>query len=190
MYQSDILLLANVFENFTNMCLKIYELDSLKFLSGPGLAWQAALKKTKVKVDVLTNINMLLMSNKGIRGGIHYSIFQYTKTNNKYMKDYNKNKASSYLQYWDGNNLYGCAMSQKLSVNNFEWIKDLSLFNEDFIKNYNEESKDVFSKLIFNILEHCLKFIMIYHFYQKECKLKLLKSMFLIRMIKLNMLFT
>ena len=190
MYQSDILLLANVFENFTNVCLKIYELDSLKFLSGPGLAWQAALKKTKVKVDLLTNINMLLMSNKGIRGGIHYSIFQYTKTNNKYMKDYNKNKASSYLQYWDGNNLYGCAMSQKLSVNNFEWIKDLSLFNEDFIKNYNEESKDVFSKLIFNILEHCLKFIMIYHFYQKECKLKISKSMFLIRMIKLNMLFT
>ena len=84
MYQSDILLLANVFENFTNMCLKIYELDSLKFLSGPGLAWQAALKKTKVKVDLLTNINMLLTSNKGIRGGIHYSIFQYTKTNNKY----------------------------------------------------------------------------------------------------------
>ena len=85
---------------------------------------------------------MLLMVEKGIRGGICHSIYQYAKANNKYMKDYDKNKESSYIQYWDVNNLYGWAMLQKLPVNNFEWIKDTSQFNEDFIKNYNEESDE------------------------------------------------
>ena len=66
----------------------------------------------------------------------------YLKANNKYLKDYDKNKDSSYIQYWDVNNLYGWAMLQKLPVNNFEWIKDTSQFNEDFIKNYNEESDE------------------------------------------------
>ena len=140
--QSDTLLLADVFEEVQNMCLEIDELDSTKFLSPPGLGWQAALKKTKVKLDLLTDIDMLLMVEKGIRGGICHSIYQYAKANNKYMKDYDKNKESSYLQYLDVNNLYGWAMLQKLPVNNFEWIKDTSQFNEDFIKNYNEESDE------------------------------------------------
>ena len=73
--QSDTLLLADVFEEFRNMCLEIYELDPAKFLLDPGLAWQAALKKTKVKLHLLTNINMLLMVEKDIRGGIHHSIY-------------------------------------------------------------------------------------------------------------------
>ena len=64
------------------------------------------------------------------------------KSNKKYMKNYDKNKESSYLQYWDVNNLCGWAMSQKFRVNNFEWIKDASQFIEDFIKNYNEESDE------------------------------------------------
>ena len=78
---------------------------------------------------------MLLVVEKGIRGGI-------CQTNNKYMKDYVKNKESSHILFWDINNLYGWAMSQNLLVNNFEWIKDTSQFNEDFIKNYNEESDE------------------------------------------------
>ena len=85
---------------------------------------------------------MLLMIENVIRGGICYCIYRYTKANNKYMKNYDKNKESSYIQYWDANNLYGWAMLQKLPVNNFEWIKDTSQFNEDFIKNYNEESDE------------------------------------------------
>ena len=82
---------------------------------------------------------MLLMIETGIRGGICHSIYRNAKVNNKYMKEYDQNKESSYLQYWDLNNINGLAMLQKLPVNNFEWIKDTSQFNEDFMKNYNEE---------------------------------------------------
>ena len=85
---------------------------------------------------------MLLMVEKSIRGGICHSVYQYVKTNNKYMKDYDKNKGSSYLQCWDVNNLFDWAISQKVPLNNFEWIEDTSQFNEDFIKNYNEESDE------------------------------------------------
>ena len=103
---SDTLLLADVFENFRNMCLEIYELDPAKCLSAPGLAWQTTFKKTKVKLDLLTDIDMLLMVGKGIRGGTCHSIYRYAKANNKYMKGYDKNKESSYLQYWNVKNLY------------------------------------------------------------------------------------
>ena len=125
--------------------IKIYELDPVKFLSAPGLGLQAALKKTKVKLDLLTGISMLLMVEKGIRGGICHSIYRYAKANNKYMKNYDKNKESSYLQYWDVNIFYGWAMSQKFPVNNFEWIKDASQINKDFIKHSNEESDEGYS---------------------------------------------
>ena len=83
---------------------------------------------------------MLLMVEKGIRGRICHSVYQYSKANNNYLKNYDRDKESSYLQYWDVNNLYGPTISQKHPVNNFEWIKDTSQFNEEFIKNYNGES--------------------------------------------------
>ena len=102
--ENKILLLADVFENFRNMCLKIYELDTSKFLSAPGLVWQAALKKTKVKLDHLTDIDMLLMVEKGITGGICHYIYRHAIANEKYLNDYDKNKESLYLQYWDINN--------------------------------------------------------------------------------------
>ena len=86
------------------MCLKIYHLDPVKFHF--GLAWQAALKKTEVKLELLTDIDMLLMVEKGIRLGICHAFHRYAKPNNKYMKGYNKNKESSYLKYWDADNLY------------------------------------------------------------------------------------
>ena len=125
-FKSDALLLADAFENFRKMCIKIYELDPARFLSAIGFAWQAASKKTKVKLELLTDIYMLLMVEKGIRGRLYYSINRYAKTNNKYIKDYNKNKKSLNLKYWDINNLYGWAMSQKLPINAFKWIEDLS----------------------------------------------------------------
>ena len=135
-------MLADVFDNSRNMCLGVYELDPAKFVTASGLAWQASLKTKKVKLDLLTDIDMLLMLEKDISGGISHSIYRYAKACNKYMKDYAKNKESSYIQYWDINNSYGWAMSQKLPVNNFEWIEYTSRFNEYFIKNYNEESDE------------------------------------------------
>ena len=81
--QSDTLLLADIFENFRNISLEIYELDPAKFIWAPGLTWQAALKKTKVKLDSLTNINMLLMVEKGLVGGICHSNYRYAIANNQ-----------------------------------------------------------------------------------------------------------
>ena len=138
--QSDTLLLADIFGNFRNKCLEVYELDPAHFLSLPGLAWQACLMKTNVELELLTDYDMLLMVEEGIRGGICHTIHRYAKANNKYMKDYNKNVESSYIQYLDANNLYGWAMSQKLLRNNFKWVEDTSIINEEFIKNYNENS--------------------------------------------------
>ena len=135
--KSDTLLLANVFENFRNTGLKVYELDPTHLLSLPGLAWQACLKKTNIKLELLTYYNMLLMVEEGIRGGICHSIHRHAKANNKYIENYDKNEKSSYIQYLDANNLYGWAMSQKLPVNGYKWVKNNEI-NEEFIKNYNE----------------------------------------------------
>ena len=93
--QNDTWLLADVFENFRNMWLEIYKLDPTKFFSVPGLAWQKTFKKIKVKLDLLTCIDMLLVAEKGIRGGICHSFYWCTKANNKYMKNYDKNKELS-----------------------------------------------------------------------------------------------
>ena len=140
-----------MFENFRDMCLKEYELDPAHFLSLPGLAWQACLKKTNIELELLTNYDMLLMVEEGIRGGICHSIHRYAKANNEYMKNYNNNEESSYIQYLDANNFFGWAMSKKLPVNGFKWIDNdetaepsslerstKHVINGDFIKNYDE----------------------------------------------------
>ena len=93
--QSDTLLLSNIFENFRNICLKIYEIDPLCFVSAPGLAWQTCLKMTKVKLELLTDYDMVLMIEKGIRGGICQATHRYAKANNKYMENYDRNIDSS-----------------------------------------------------------------------------------------------
>ena len=149
--QSDTLLLADVYENFRDVCIGIYELDPAHVLSTPGLAWQTCLKKTEAKLELLTDNDMLLMVENGIRRGMCNAIYRHAKANNKYMKNYDKNTASSFLVYLDANNLYGWATSQKLSVKNFKWIKkdDLLKFNEDFIKQY--WIKDIFLKYRLNI---------------------------------------
>ena len=129
-------MLADVFENFRDKSIEMYELDPAYFLSAPGLAWQPCLKKAKVKSELLTDIDMLLMVEKRIRGRICQAIRRHTNVNNKYMKNYDKDITSSYLAYLDANNLYGWAMSQKLMVNGFKWVEKsrLSRFNERFIR--------------------------------------------------------
>ena len=138
--QSDTFLLANVFEDVRNMCIKVYQLDPAHFLSLPGLAWQACLQKSNVELELLTDYEMLLMVEEGIRGGICHAVHRYAKAKNKYMKNYYINKESSYIQYLDANNLYGWAISQKLPVNGFKWIKDTSKIDEKFIKNFDEDN--------------------------------------------------
>ena len=138
--QSDTLLLTDVFNNSRDMCLKEYGLDPVHFPSLPGLAWQACLKKNNIELELLTDYDMLLMIEEGIRGGTCHSIHRYAKANNKYMKNYNNNEVSSYIQYLDANNLYGWAMPKKLPVNGFKWT-DNNIIIEEFIKNYNENDK-------------------------------------------------
>ena len=109
-------------------------------MSAPGLAWQACLKKTGVKLELLKYVDMLLTIEKGIRGGICHSIRRHAKANNKYMKHYDKDKELSFIIYVDANNLCGWAMLQKLPLDGFKWVEDVSVIDEDFIKYYDEDS--------------------------------------------------
>ena len=122
----------------------MFQLDLGKFFSAPGLAWQAALKKTDVKLELSTDINMLLMVDKGSRGGISPSFKRYAKANKKYITGYNKNKEWWYLKYCDANILYGWAISQRLPVNGFECAECISEFDEGFMKSYKEEGDEVY----------------------------------------------
>ena len=118
--QSDTLLLADVFENFRNKCLEIYELDPIYFVSAPGLAWQACLKKTGVKLELITDYDMILMIEKGIRGGICQATHRYAKENNKYMKNYDKNIESLYLIYLDAKKFVWMGNVSKISC---KWFR-------------------------------------------------------------------
>ena len=120
---TDVLLLADVFENFRELCLKIYGLDPVYYFTAPGLAWDACLKITGIELELLSETNMLLMFEKGIRGGISIISNRYGRANNKYMrKGYNKNIPSKYLMLVDENILYGCGMSMKLPTHGFKWL--------------------------------------------------------------------
>ena len=120
---TDVLLLADVFENFRDICLKNYGLDPVYYFTAPGLAWDACLKITDIDLELFSDVNMLLMFEKGIRGGISIISNRYGEANNRYMgKGFNKNKPSKYLMYLDENNLYGCAMSEKLPTHGFKWL--------------------------------------------------------------------
>ena len=120
---TDVILLSNMFEAFRDTCLEHYSLDPAHFYTLPGLAWKACLKKTKIKLELLTDLDMLLMFEHGIRGGAIQAVHRYALANNKYMGDlYSPKGESSYLQYLDANNLYGWVMSQPLPTCGFRWV--------------------------------------------------------------------
>ena len=113
-YKSDVLLLADVFESFIDVCLEKYELDPSHYITAPALSWDVMLRKTGVKLRLLTDSDMHLFFEEGIRGGVSMITNRYTKANHKYMEGYNPGDKTSFIQYLDANNLYGLAMSQPL----------------------------------------------------------------------------
>ena len=121
--KTDILLLTDVFENFRKTCLTYYRLDPLHYITGPGLAWDAMLKMTGINLELITDIDMQLFIEKGLRGGISYIAHRHAEANNKYMKNFDPVKLISYIMYLDANNLYGWAMSQPLPYRNFRWVE-------------------------------------------------------------------
>ena len=127
--KTDILLLADVFQNFRGVRMEKYELDSCWYYIAPGLAWDACLKKTGVQLELLSDIDILLMIETGIHGGVSMIPTRYSKANNKYMKNFDPTQESKFIQYLDANNRYGWAMSQPLLLNNFEWMTENDLSN-------------------------------------------------------------
>lgn len=108
--KSDILLLADVFENFRQTCLQYDKLDPCHYFTSPGLSWRALLKLTGIKLELMTDMSQFI--EKGLRGGTSYISNRYGKASNKFMKDYNDNELSKYTMYLDANNVYSWAMSQ------------------------------------------------------------------------------
>ena len=121
--KTDILLLVDVFENFRKTCLTYYKLDPLHYITSPGLAWDAMLKMTGINLELITDVDMQLSIERGMRGGISCITHRHAEANNKYMKNYDPDKPSSYIMYLDANNLYGWAMPQPLPYRNFKWVE-------------------------------------------------------------------
>ena len=127
--KKDVLLLADVFEQFIDMCMKIYRLDPCHYFSTPGLSWDTMLKMTSLKLKKISDIDKYLFIEKGLRGGISYIAKRYAKANNKYMNDYDPEKPSTFINYLDMNNLYGWTMSEYLPYGGFKWLKNVDGFD-------------------------------------------------------------
>ena len=118
---TDTVLLADVFENFRKVCQEKYGLDPAHYYSAPGLSWDALLKKTGVELELLTDLDMHLFIERGMRGGISMASKRYAKANNPRVEGYDPAQPTNYITYLDANNLYGWAMSRPLPKKNFHW---------------------------------------------------------------------
>jgi len=137
---SDILLLADVFGNFRKTCLEYYKLDPAHYFTSPGLSWNAMLKMTDIKLELMSDIDMFQFIEKGMRGGTSYIANRFGVANNQYMKSFDKTKPSKYITYRDANNLYGWAMSQHLPTGGFKWMTQKQIDKLDLGK-YTDDSK-------------------------------------------------
>ena len=124
----------DVFENFRKTCMQYYKLDPCHYFTSPGLSWDAMLKMTNIKLELMTDIDMLQFIEKGMHGGVSYITNRHGKANNKYMKEYDEKAPSKYIMYLDANNLYGWAMSQYLPTGNFKWMTDKEISKIDLGK--------------------------------------------------------
>ena len=138
--KTDAILLNNVSEAFRNTCLEYHKLDPAHFYTLSGLAWQACLKRTGIRLELVTDSDMLLMFERGIRGGITQAVHQYAKANNMYIGNkFDPELNTSFLQYLDANNLYGWAMCQLLPTEGFKWVNDVSRFTPDEIAKHGSK---------------------------------------------------
>ena len=120
--QTDVMLLVDVFENFRCTAMATYGLDPAHYLTLPGYSWDALLKSTEVSLELITDPDMYLFIEKGLRGGISMVSHRHARANNRYMQNYDPEQPTSFLQYLDANNLYGWAMSQPMPTGNFRWV--------------------------------------------------------------------
>ena len=130
--KADVLLLADVFENFRKTCLQYYGLDPCHYFTSPGLSWDAMLKMTNITLDLISDVDMYQFVEKGMRGGVSYIANRFGEANNKYMKNYDENAPEKHIMYLDANNLYGWAMSQYLPTGGFKWLNEEFLLLDDY----------------------------------------------------------
>ena len=138
--KSDVPLLADVFENFRKACMQYYKLDPCHYFTSPGLSWDAMLKMTDIKLELITAVDMFQFIEKGVHGGVSYMANRYGKANNEYMKEYDEKAPSKYIMYLDANNLYRWAMSQYLPTGGFRWLTEKEINKIDLAK-YKADSK-------------------------------------------------
>ena len=119
--KTDVVLLADVFQTFRKTCMDSYKLDPLHYYTAPCLSWDALLKHTNIDLELLTDMDMHLFIEKGMRGGISMVSKRHAKANNPHTADYNPENENNYIMYYDANNLYGWAMSQSLPYSDFKW---------------------------------------------------------------------
>ena len=129
-----------MFKSFRKNCLQYYKLDPCHYFRSPGLSWDAMLKMTNIKLELMTNVDVFQFIEKGMHGGVSCIANRYGKANNKYMKEYDDNAPSNYIMYLDANNLYGWAMSQHLPTGNIRWMTDKEISKIDLGK-YETDGK-------------------------------------------------
>ena len=123
--EKDVLLLADVYEKFISTCLRYYGLDPCHYFSVPRLSWDVMLKMTKIELEKINDPHKYMFFEQGMRGGVSYINKRYSKANNEYCKDYDKEKPKNYIIYLDMNNLYGHAMSQYLPYADFKCVRNI-----------------------------------------------------------------